>query len=253
MNSTLDPLLDDQIYSSSIATLRPIPIQNTASTKIASSSRPYSPTRRIPSPPSRKIAASPPFRKIPTRNAIIPIPTVQISPEEIKEFETLCFQSYYEGDQNATNSIDSIISKSSDNQKILTKLRRDCRAGFHLSQEILRRKEVQDLLQMKPGDLVMKSLKITEGGLESMRSAEAIRIRKDGLKHLLATDPLPEPFWNGLFALFKLQTLAGAQRIEWLVDVAVFSESGGSSEWSKGSIELLKGVSLFNIYFLSFS
>lgn len=86
-----------------------------------------------------------------------------------------------------------------------------------------------------------------------MRSRAARRLRSQLLKTFILTHcdksmPGTHPFFKGLYGALRVQSLperfggAGPKRVEWEVDVAVFSEAGGGS-WMQDSIEALKAVS----------
>lgn len=98
----------------------------------------------------------------------------------------------------------------------------------------------------------MKALKVSEGGINTMRSSLARKNRKELLKGFIKNYGErglvgTQPFLKSLCAVLWLQGLpvgkggAGKRRVEWEVDVAVFSEAGGGS-WMIDSIEILKAV-----------
>lgn len=128
------------------------------------------------------------------------------------------------------------------------------RAAFHRKQEIERRQVAVRLLEeTEPGSVVKKALSISEGGTTAMRSSAARLVRKEQLKSLLDQHCSPHlpgthPFFRGLCALLLLQCEAagksggaGKHRLEWEVDVAVFTEAGGR-DWLKQTIVILVGV-----------
>lgn len=126
------------------------------------------------------------------------------------------------------------------------------RAGFHRDEAIKQRSLVETLLdETSPGAQVRASLEISEGGVVAMRSKLARTSRAEALKLFLATRaslPGTLPFLRSLYAVLYLQALeprkggAGKRRVEWEVDVAVFSEAAGG-EWARESIQILKAVS----------
>lgn len=128
------------------------------------------------------------------------------------------------------------------------------RSQFHLDSEIRRRASVESALAAaRPGQLIMDTLRISEGGTVAMRSPRARKERAERLRgfiraHCLKGLPGTLPFFKSLYAVLFLQGRkaerggAGKRRVEWEVDVAVFSEAGGGT-WMVDSIECLKSVS----------
>jgi hypothetical protein len=128
------------------------------------------------------------------------------------------------------------------------------RSQFHRDEEIRRRQEVEATLAAnEPGRTIMNVLRVSEGGTIAMRSSTAKQERAKLLRafiqnHCVKAMPGTHPFFRSLYALLYLQALkaekggAGKRRVEWEVDMAVFSEASGGS-WMADSIELLKGVS----------
>lgn len=129
------------------------------------------------------------------------------------------------------------------------------RSSYHRDEEIRRRSAVERALSLAtPGRAIMDRLQVSEGGTAAMRSPTASKERKARLgafvrAHCLKGLPGTLPFFRALFAVLCLQQLAvgkggaGKRRVEWEVDVSVFSEAGGGT-WMDDSVECLKAVSL---------
>lgn len=128
------------------------------------------------------------------------------------------------------------------------------RSQFHRDEEIRRREQVEAaLVANEPGRRIMDALGVREGGKIAMRSSRAKQERAKLVKtfiqnHCVKAMPGTHPFFRSLYAMLFLQALgagkggAGKRRVEWEIDMAVFSEASGGT-WLADSIELLKGVS----------
>lgn len=95
-----------------------------------------------------------------------------------------------------------------------------------------------------------------------MRSSKARKARHQAFKAFIDSNcvkqiPGCHPFFRSLFAALWLQSIeparggAGARRVEWEVDVAVFTEAGGGESWTREAVEALKGVSPSQVLRLS--
>lgn len=248
---------------------------NSRPSSLAGSTRPYSPptattTKRFPSPTtlrarsvmSTKTQSNPRRAGEPHPQSHSSLHSHQHSSShhsfptatELASFALLCRQLYYEKDSNAAYQVDQILKKlPSASKTAYARTMANVRSQFH-ADEARRTRElvVQTLDRSGSGTKVMEALRIAEGGIVAMRSSKARRVRKEGVikflkEHAVRTLPGTQPFVRSLFAVLYLQGLqgkkggAGRRRVEWEVDVAVFSEAAGG-EWMKESIELLKGV-----------
>lgn len=173
----------------------------------------------------------------------------------MSQFAALCRLLYYEKDPSAAIKVDSILAKlAAGSRTVYAKTMAKVRAEYHLAEEIRRRQEVEKVLEIKPGSEVMKALRISEGGTSSMRSKVAKRVRQEALRaflksHCVRDMPGTLPFFKSLYAVMYLQSLAakkggaGKRRVEWEIDVAVFTEAG-AGEWLVDSVTFLKAVRL---------
>lgn len=136
------------------------------------------------------------------------------------------------------------------------------RSEYHRDKEIERRVHVETTLaSILPGSKIKQALGVSledglGGGLAAMRSSKARKARREAFKAFLDTNcvkavPGCHPFFRSLYAALWLQSIepgrggAGARRVEWEVDVAVFTEAGGGVAWTREAIEAMKGVSRF--------
>ena len=259
----------------SIQSPRPLPKPSS----LAGSSRPYSPpqhpTKRFPSPPTQpllpaqannsnfntggRFAASvvSSTTRRPDSNSLAGNSTAP-SADELSQFAAVCRLLYYEKDPTAAIKVDSILSKlAAGSRTAYARTMAKVRAEYHLSEEIRRRQEVEKVLEVKPGSEVMKALRISEGGTSAMRSKVARRVRQESLRafiksHCVRDMPGTLPFFKSLYAVMYLQSLAakkggaGKRRVEWEIDVAVFTEAG-AGDWLIDSVTFLKAVSLFSL------
>lgn len=194
---------------------------------------------------------------------------------ELASFAELCRQLYYAKDASAAQSIDTILNRLPPSSRtIYARTMASVRSQWHREEELKRRELVERTLEgVEPGAKVKAVLGVKEGGTIAMRSKRAKQARAEGLKavleeHCQQAMPGVHPFFRSLHynlvlqvsslvsgALFEAdhrlsaQSLkankggAGKRRVEWEVDMAVFSEASGGS-WMVDSIELLKGVSI---------
>merc|ERR1711939_438033 len=214
-------------------------------------------SRRIsksPPPVERGLSRSPPpvSRAARSQSPSLDAATAHAS---LVAFAERCKRFYFERDEDAGRSLDSTLEKlGSAERSAYSKVMASVRAAFHRKQEIERRQVAVRLLEeTEPGSVVKKALSISEGGTTAMRSSAARLVRKEQLKSLLDQHCSPHlpgthPFFRGLCALLLLQCEAagksggaGKHRLEWEVDVAVFTEAGGR-DWLKQTIVILVGV-----------
>lgn len=135
------------------------------------------------------------------------------------------------------------------------------RSEYHRDKEIERRLHVETTLASTlPGQTIKMALGVSledgiGGGVAAMRSSKARKARYQAFKVFIETNcvkacPGLHPFYRSLFAMLWLQSIepgrggAGPRRVEWEVDVAVFSEAGGGDLWVGDAVEALKGVSI---------
>jgi len=134
------------------------------------------------------------------------------------------------------------------------------RSEYHRDKEIERRLHVETTLaSILPGQTIKMALGVSledgiGGGVNAMRSSKARQARHQAFKAFIDTNcvkmnPGVHPFFRSLFAMLWLQSIepgrggAGPRRVEWELDVAVFSEAGGGEQWTIEAVEVLKGVS----------
>ncbi|KAL8292287.1 hypothetical protein RQP46_001753 [Phenoliferia psychrophenolica] len=176
------------------------------------------------------------------------------TPEELIAFAGLCRALYYDKDAGAAQAVDSVLNRlPAGSRTAYARTMASVRSQFHRDEEIRRRSEVERALALaRPGKAIMERLQISEGGTVAMRSPKARKERADRLAgfikaHCLKGLPGTLPFFRSLYAVLYLQQLkaskggAGKRRVEWEVDVTVFSEAGGGT-WMQDSIDCLKSV-----------
>lgn len=133
------------------------------------------------------------------------------------------------------------------------------RSEYHRDKEIERRLHVETTLaSILPGSTIKHSLGVSledglGGGVAAMRSKKARHARHAAFKAFVDANcvkqiPGCHPFFRSLFGALWLQSIdpgkggAGSRRVEWEVDVAVFTEAGGGESWAREAVEALKGV-----------
>lgn len=123
------------------------------------------------------------------------------------------------------------------------------RSQFHKDQSLRSSRMVKEILDSTISGMgIRTALKISKGGVVSMRSSLARQQRKEMLKEFLKGHADKNlvgtiPFLKSLYKVLELQTHGevGRKRVEWEVDESVFTEAAGG-EWAKDSIVLLKAV-----------
>jgi len=201
------------------------------------------------------------------------------TPEELVRFAALCRRQYYEKDNEAGKSLPIFMHECSSRDletarkvgELLAKLppssvavfsrtMANIRSEYHRDKEIERRLHVETTLaSILPGQTIKMALGVSledgiGGGVNAMRSSKARQARHQAFKAFIDTNcvkmnPGVHPFFRSLFAMLWLQSIepgrggAGPRRVEWELDVAVFSEAGGGEQWTIEAVEVLKGVS----------
>lgn len=241
--------------------------------------RPYSPpqthpTTRYPSPPISARAYSVTGRTGPVAGEVHAQQLPQgPRADELASFAQLCRALYYDKDgkahfynvcagvdpafpaAQAAQAVEGTLSRlPPDYRTAYARTMASVRSQYHRDEEIRRRAEAEAVLTTSiPGKVVMDILRISEGGATAMRSTKARQERRARLAefikaHCLKGLPGVFPFFRSLYAVLLLQSMqpakggAGRRRVEWEVDIAVFTEAGGPS-WLKDSVEILKSVS----------
>ncbi|GAA6018783.1 hypothetical protein JCM11491_003446 [Sporobolomyces phaffii] len=182
------------------------------------------------------------------------------TPEELVRFAALCRKQYYDGDNQAARKVGEILAKlAPPSVAVYSRTMAGVRSEYHRDKEIERRLHVETTLAaILPGSTIKQALGVPledglGGGLSAMRSSKARKARSSAFKEFLSTNcvkqvPGCHPFFRSLFAALWLQSIeparggAGARRVEWEVDVNVFTEAGGGASWTREAVEALKGV-----------
>ncbi|GAA5876448.1 hypothetical protein JCM16303_003537 [Sporobolomyces ruberrimus] len=182
------------------------------------------------------------------------------SSEELVRFAALSRRQYYDGDKEAARKVGEILAKLPPaSVAIYSRTMAGIRSEYHRDKEIERRVHVETTLaSILPGSKIKQALGVSledglGGGLAAMRSSKARKARREAFKAFLDTNcvkavPGCHPFFRSLYAALWLQSIepgrggAGARRVEWEVDVAVFTEAGGGVAWTREAVEALKGV-----------
>lgn len=161
--------------------------------------------------------------------------------------------------------VDAILKRlPASSRSAYAKTMASVRNQYHVDESIRRRQLVEaTLAQHRSGSAIHDALKITEGGTIAMRSKGARKERRAQLveflkNHCVKGLPGTVPFIQGLYAVLYLQGLglkkggAGKRRVEWEVQVEVFTESGGDA-WTEDAVKILKSVRLIVFYFSRFT
>ncbi|KAM0789438.1 hypothetical protein ACM66B_000261 [Microbotryomycetes sp. NB124-2] len=220
------------------------------------SNRPMSPRWRgsIASQQQLQQLGQPQDRGLGSTSHVHDVSQDQPDPLALQQFAELCRQLYFDKSAKAAQTIDATLSKLPQHYRTpYAKTMAAVRAQFHVHEQVTKKTAVlETLAATDSGQVVKDVLRVTEGGSQTMRSSVAKTIRRNRLKafvdeHCIKAMPGTHPFFKSLYCAILLQATAsdvggaGARRVEWQVDLAVFAEASAGS-WMKDSIELLKGV-----------
>ncbi|GAA5969137.1 hypothetical protein JCM3765_002189 [Sporobolomyces pararoseus] len=182
------------------------------------------------------------------------------TPEELVRFAALCRRQYYANDAEAARKVGDILAKLPPSSvSIYSRTMATVRSEYHRDKEIERRLHVETTLaSTPPGSTIKQILGVCledglGGGVAAMRSSKARQARHQTFKAFVDSFcvkqiPGTHPFFRSLFAALWLQSIepgrggAGARRVEWEVDLAVFTEAGGGDSWTREAVEALKGI-----------
>ncbi|GAA5936739.1 uncharacterized protein JCM15063_001971 [Sporobolomyces koalae] len=180
--------------------------------------------------------------------------------EELVRFAALCRRQYYDNDAGSARKVGELLAKLPPSSvAFYSRAMANVRSEYHRDKEVERRIQVETVLEsMMPGSTVKQALGVSledgmGGGVAAMRSSKARQIRRRAFKAFVDANcvkaiPGCHPFFRGLFAALWLQSInssrggAGIRRVEWEVDVAVFTEAGGGEAWARDAVEALKGI-----------
>ncbi|KAJ3490993.1 hypothetical protein NLI96_g1061 [Meripilus lineatus] len=170
---------------------------------------------------------------------------------DIDEFAELCRAWYYQQDDNAGRLMTQTLATLPPAQRApFARLQATIRSAYHASVNARRNAEFQaHLSATNPGGSLMPHSRADPMGPLARKE------RYDRLDRFVRTwctmgMPGTKPFFEGLWAVMRLQVIpedlggAGARRIEWEIDDAVFKESAGK-DFMLEAIDVLKGVLAF--------
>ncbi|OBZ67010.1 hypothetical protein A0H81_12809 [Grifola frondosa] len=170
---------------------------------------------------------------------------------DLEEFAERCRAWYYHQDDNAGRLMTQTLATLPPAQRApFARLQASIRTAYHASIHARRNAEFKaHLSTTKPGGSLMPHSRADPGG--PLAKKERFE-RLDRFIHTWCTIGMPgtKPFFEGLWAVMRLQVIpeqlggAGAFRIEWEIDDAVFKEAGGK-EFMLDAIDVLKGVLAF--------
>lgn len=213
------------------------------------SSSPTKPTRAHSSTPSL------PARSAPTQAG----PSISTNPardappgpaaDELIAFAALCRELYFAKAPHAARLVEATLARlPAASRQAYARTMATVRSQFHADEARARRAAVEDALARAGEGGVLGGSLVAE-----RRGKAARRARAERLGDFLGTYCIKgmvgtHPFCRALHGVLSLQGLEvgmggpGRRRVEWEVDVAVFTEAGGG-DWMKDSIELLMAVS----------
>ncbi|KAF9051180.1 hypothetical protein BDZ89DRAFT_1154082 [Hymenopellis radicata] len=214
----------------------PAPISVSPPTSPRSKGRLISPTSGRPTPP-------------PNRNrSLTPLGVVE---SDLEKFAGHCRAWYFNQDEDAGHQMTQALATLPPSQRAsYARLQASIRASYHRSISARRTAEFRALLSAtQPGGSLLPHSRANP------LSNAARKERYDRFERFLRTwctmgMPGPQPFFQALWALMRLQVVpqqlggAGAHRIEWEIDDAVFKEAGGK-DFMLEAIDILKGVLAF--------
>ncbi|GJN90986.1 hypothetical protein Rhopal_004000-T1 [Rhodotorula paludigena] len=173
--------------------------------------------------------------------------------EDLERFAEICRRLYFEKHGDAAQQVDSILQRlPAAHRTAYARTMSAVRTAFHRSEEQRRRAEVEHLLSSTaPAEGLKAHLGISREStsVKALRSPAARAYRRARVKEFVAAHcvkdmPGTHPFFRALWAALSMQAQGAAEArcIEWEVDVAVFAEAGGSPEWARDAVVLLKSV-----------
>ncbi|KAI0048264.1 hypothetical protein FA95DRAFT_1491123 [Auriscalpium vulgare] len=209
--------------------------------EVASPTSPvYHPGRsRIRQPRSRATSPQPPR----TRSV-----TPSRARTDLEEFAEHCRKWYFQQDEEAGRLMTQTLSTLPTSQRTsFVKLQASIRSAYHASVNARRTAEFRaHLSATHPGCSLMPLSRANPTG----PAAQKERLERfDRFVRSWCTMGMPgtKPFFEGLWAVMRLQVVpehlggAGARRIEWEIDDAVFKEAAGK-DFMLEAIDVLKGV-----------
>ncbi|GAA5898247.1 uncharacterized protein JCM6883_000968 [Sporobolomyces salmoneus] len=223
---------------------------------------PRNPTKRYSSDYSRRGGASADTQSV--LSSVSKGPRAQDfqepTPEQLVRFSALCRRQYYDNDAESARKVGEILAKLPPSSvAIYSRTMATVRSEYHRDKEIERRIKVETILAtILPGSSIKQALGVSledgmGGGVAAMRSSKARRARYEAFKAFVDSNcvkqiPGCHPFFRSLFGALWLQSIepgrggAGNRRVEWEIDVAVFTEAGGGDSWTRDAVEALKGI-----------
>ncbi|KAK0454970.1 hypothetical protein EV421DRAFT_467395 [Armillaria borealis] len=187
----------------------------------------------------------PPVRR---NRSVTPLGVVQ---SDLERFADQCRAWYFNQDDKAGHLMTQTLATIAPSQRAsYARLQASTRAAYHRSVTARRHAEFDaHLSATQPGGSLLPYSRANPS------SPAAQKERLDRFQRFLRTwctlgMPGPQPFFYGLWALMRLQTIpeniggAGCNRIDWEIDDAVFKETAGK-DFMLEAIDVLKGVLAF--------
>ncbi|KAH7339470.1 hypothetical protein B0J17DRAFT_655282 [Rhizoctonia solani] len=215
---------------------------------------PGSPPIRVSRTPAPRTSMMSPRRSVhpqsPPPPPARPRASISLPPEptqrELDDYEFLCRRFFFSQDETAKQAMDAVMNKTSQyHQAKYTRVQANVRREFHLTQSLRKISEFRaHLSSVQPGCSLSPAARASPGGALARRErAEKFRTFVESQCGSAGT----QNFFMGLYAAMKLQTLppsiggTGKSRIEWEIDDAIFTESGGN-QFMLDAIDTMKGV-----------
>ncbi|KAG0701330.1 hypothetical protein DFH29DRAFT_570750 [Suillus ampliporus] len=174
-----------------------------------------------------------------------------VSRSELEKFAELCRAWYFNQDEESGRQVTQTLANLPPAQRApFSRLQASIRSAYHASVNARRHAEFQAHLNAtQPGGSLMPHSRANPSGLVAKKE------RFDRLDKFVKTwctmgMPGTKPFFQALWAIMRLQVVpehlggAGANRICWEFDDAVFKESAGK-DFMLDAIDVLKGVLAF--------
>ncbi|KAG6833541.1 hypothetical protein H0H87_005192 [Tephrocybe sp. NHM501043] len=174
-----------------------------------------------------------------------------VAPNELETFAVHCRAWYFNQDEESGRQMTQTMSTLPASQRApFARLQASIRADYHRSVNARKNAEFQaHITAMLPGGSLNAHSRADPGG------ALAKKERYERIQRFIASwctmgMPGTQPFFEALWAVMRLQVIpenlggAGAFRIEWEFDDAVFKEAAGR-EFMFEAIDVLKGVLAF--------
>lgn len=173
----------------------------------------------------------------------------------MEEFATQCRAWYYDQDDRAGQAVSQTMnSLPPAHRAAYMKLQASIRSAYHSSVAARRLAEFKaQLSSVTPGGSLTLAARANPHG-PAARKERHERFSAFISTWCSPTIPGPLPFFQGLWALMRLQALslqlggAGQHLIEWEIDDAVFRETAGK-DFMLAAITIMKGVLGFHEYY----